>query len=138
METELLHTLANALATGAFGAAGAGLYSYFAAKVKALLGSRPPEEVARSVADFGKLSPGRIRQVVQAQLVDKGKLADSKREELVALLINFAHGARLATSEGTLIGSSGNRRTVRANSPDSSPHSANPKRRSSREHEKAP
>lgn len=105
MEIELLESLVKALTTGALGAAGASLFSYFVAQVKAVLGKRPPDEVVRRVADFGNLSPGRIRQVVQAQLVDKGKLAASKRDELVTLMVNFARGARLATSEGTLGGS---------------------------------
>lgn len=99
-EAELLITVLNALLAGAGQQLGAKLYAMFMTHVGHYFRTASPEDFAK----FGRLSQGRIRQIVQAQLVDRAKLPASEREQLVALLVNFARGARLATSQGTVAG----------------------------------
>src|SRR3954468_11589677 len=100
---DVIQGLLESIALGAAGHVGAGLYHYVEGWFRQFARDRKAEEIRGFLRDLGATSPNRIRQLIQNAAPDALNTPPARREELIAMLLNFARGARMVTSQGTAV-----------------------------------
>jgi hypothetical protein len=97
---DLIASIFLSLAGGAAAQAGRGLYEWVKQYLNESCKDQSEAKVVAALEAVGNLSDNDIRKRVEEFARDK-KLPGDQAEELTALLINLAHGARFHTTHGT-------------------------------------
>jgi serine/threonine protein kinase len=96
----LLSSILMSVVGGAAAQAGQSVYNWLKQYLSEAFKDQSEEKIVQALETIGNLADSDIRKRVN-ELTKLKKLPDDQAEELTALLINLAHGARFHTTHGT-------------------------------------